>query len=92
MFVMTVLLLRSVQNFRRKRQALRAPGFNLLLHNDINLGQNKHRSRIVAWRHQAITWTDVDLSPMKFNGTHQRIIWQEVLVISSRKMSLKVHL
>ena len=27
-----------------------------------------------AWRHQAITWTNVDLSSVKFNGIHLKAI------------------
>ena len=30
-----------------------------------------------AWRHQAITWTNVDLSSVKTSGIHLRVISQE---------------
>ena len=33
-----------------------------------------------GWRHQAITWTNVDLSSKVFCGIHLRSISQEVLM------------
>ena len=33
---------------------------------DIDLGQNWFRQWIVAWRHQTITWTNVDLGSVAF--------------------------
>ena len=44
---------------------------------------------VVAWWHQAITWPDVDLAVVRFCGTQQRPISQEVLEISICEMSLK---
>ena len=39
---------------------------------DIDLGQLWLRWCLTAWRHQAITWTNVGLSPMWFCGIQQR--------------------
>ena len=33
---------------------------------DINLGRHWYRWWLVAWWHQAITWSNVDLSPVRF--------------------------
>ena len=45
---------------------------------DINLGQHWLRQWLVAWRHQAITWTSVDLSSVRSSGIHLRAILQEI--------------
>ena len=37
---------------------------------DLDLGQRWLRYWLVAWRHQAITWTNVDLSSVKSSGIH----------------------
>ena len=42
-----------------------------------------------AWRHQAITWTNVDLSSEGFCGILLKTISQELLKISIQGMSLK---
>ena len=41
---------------------------------DNDLGQHRLRLRLVAWRHQAITQTNVDLSSRVFYGVHTRAI------------------
>ena len=46
---------------------------------DIALGQHWLRIWLVAWRHQAITRTNIDLSSTDFCGMHLRAISQEVL-------------
>ena len=39
----------------------------------------RHRSgSTLAWRHQAITWTDVDLSSVRASGIHLRAISWEI--------------
>ena len=55
---------------------------------NIDLSQQSLRSWLVTWRHQAITWTNVDLSTW-FWGTYPRSFYQEVLKISIRRMSSK---
>ena len=45
---------------------------------DIDLDQQCFRLWIVAWRHQPITWTNVDLSPVRSGGIHLRAILQEI--------------
>ena len=41
------------------------------LYGDTDLAQNWLRQWLVAWRHQAITWTNVDLSWVRSRGRHQ---------------------
>ena len=43
-----------------------------LTHGNIDLSQHQLRQWLVASRHQAITWTNVDVSLLKFYGIHQR--------------------
>ena len=40
------------------------------------------RQWLVAWRHQAITWNNVDISSVRSNGIHLRTISQEMLELS----------
>ena len=44
---------------------------------DMNLGQHWSRYWLAAWRHQVITWTNVDI-PLRFSGVH--IIISHVLI------------
>ena len=44
---------------------------------------------LVAWRHQAITWTNVDIS-LRSNGIHLRAILQEIPQPSVTAISLKI--
>ena len=41
---------------------------------DIGLGEHWLRWWLAAWRHQAITWTNVDLSSLGICGTQMRFI------------------
>ena len=43
-----------------------------------------------SWRHQAITWTNVDLSPVRSCGSHLRILSYEDLKIPISKARLKI--
>ena len=45
---------------------------------DKNLGQHWLRWWLVAWRHQAVTWTNVDLSPVRSSGIHLIAISQKI--------------
>ena len=45
---------------------------------------------LVAWRHQAITWTNVDLSSFKCWGIHRRALSWEDLKIPISKTRLKI--
>ena len=56
---------------------------------DSDLGKHWLRQWLVAWRHQAITWTHVDLSSEGFCGILQRTVSQELLKVSIQDMSLK---
>ena len=49
---------------------------------DINLGQH--------WRHQAITWTNVDLSSARSSYIHLMAISQEIHQSSVTKLSMKI--
>ena len=54
------------------------------------LGEHWFRWWRVAWRHQAITWTNVHLSSVRSCGIHLRILWLwEDLKIPIRKAILK---
>ena len=57
---------------------------------DIDLGQHWFRQWLVAWRHQAITRTNVDLSSVKSCGIHLRAISHEMLKICTLDVSLKI--
>ena len=57
---------------------------------DRKLGQHWPRYWLVAWRHQAITWTNVDFSSIKSCGVHVRTISQEIPQPSITKISLKI--
>ena len=57
-----------------------------------DLGQHWIGWWLVPWRHQVITWTNVDLLSMGICDTRLRLISHDVLKISIRNMSLKIHL
>ena len=57
---------------------------------DRDLGQLWPRYWLVAWRHQAITWTNVDSSTLKsYNGIHPRALSWEDLKINTNKGRMK---
>ena len=43
-----------------------------------------------AWRHQAITWTNVDLSSVRSSSIHLRAILQEIPQLPVTEISLKI--
>ena len=55
-----------------------------------DLGQHWFRQWLVAWRHQAITWTNVDLTSLMSSDVHLRAISLEISQPSVTKISLKV--
>ena len=55
-----------------------------------DLGQHLFREWLVAWRHQAITWTNVDLSSLRPSDVHLRAISLEILQPSVTKISFKI--
>ena len=57
---------------------------------DRDLGQHWLRRWLVAWRHQAITWTNVDLSSVRSCGHHVRAISLEMPQSSVTKIYLKI--
>ena len=56
---------------------------------DIDLGQHWFRQWLVAWWHQAITWTNVDLSSARSSGIHLRTISWDIRQPPFTKVSLK---
>ena len=65
------------------------------LDGDIGLGQHWPRYWLVARQHQAINWTNVDLSPVMYYGIHLRTISQHytdviMTTIASQITSLTV--
>ena len=57
---------------------------------DTNPGQHWLRKWLVAWRHQAITWTNVDLSSVRSSGIHLSAILHEMPQPSVTEISLKI--
>ena len=57
---------------------------------DINLGQHWLRQWLVAWWHQAITWTNIDLSSVRSSGIHLRANLEEIPQPSVTEISLKI--
>ena len=57
---------------------------------DRDLGQHWLRCWLVAWWHQAITWTTVDWSSVKSSDIHIRAISQEMPQPSVTKICLKI--
>ena len=55
-----------------------------------DLGQHWIRQWLVAWRHQVITWTNVDWSSVKSSDIHIRVISQEMPQPSITKIHLKI--
>ena len=63
----------------------------MMPYGDRDLGQHWLRQWLVAWRHQAITWTNVDLSSVRFSySNHQRVIPQGKTWSSITEISLKI--
>ena len=59
---------------------------------DRDLGQHWLRQWLVTWRHQAIIWTNVHFSLVRFCVTDLRAILQEVLINLILNMCLKITL
>ena len=57
---------------------------------DIDLGQHWLRQWLVAWRHQVITWTNVDLSSVRSSCIHLMAISQEIHQSSMNKINMKI--
>ena len=55
-----------------------------------DLGQHWSRLWLVAWRHQAIIWTNVDLWSLRSSDVHLRAISLEISQPSVTKISLKI--
>ena len=56
-----------------------------------DLGQHWLRQWLVAWWHQVITWTNVDLSSVEFCGIHLTTILLVALInVSNHEMSSKI--
>ena len=59
---------------------------------DRDLGQHWLRQWPVAWRHHAITWTNVDLSSIRSIGIHSSTILQQILQPPITTISWKITL
>ena len=55
-----------------------------------DLGQHWRRYWLVAWQHQAITWTNVDLSLIRSSDNHQKVISQKIPQPSIIKISWRI--
>ena len=60
------------------------------LYSDIYLGQHWLRQWLAAWRHQAITWTNVDFPSLKYTDNQMRAILQEIPQPLIPKFILKI--
>ena len=59
---------------------------------DRDQDQNLLMQRLVAWRHQTITWISVDSSTIRSRDIHLKIISQEILQPPTTKiMHLTLH-
>ena len=56
----------------------------------MDLGQHWLRKWLLAWRHQAVTWMDVDLSSVRSHGVHLRVLSYEDLKILISKTKLNM--
>ena len=56
----------------------------------IDLGQHWPMWWLGAWRHQAITWTNVDLSLVRSSDKHMRAISQDILQPWITKITTKI--
>ena len=54
-----------------------------VIYSDIELGQHWFRWWHVAWRHQAITWTNADLSSLRSSDIHLMEVSRDAPTISS---------
>ena len=57
---------------------------------DIDLGQLWRRWWLVAWRHQGITWTNVDFSVVRSSGNQLRAFSRKILLLSMAEFRLKI--
>ena len=71
---------------------------NMITHNglvmpygDLELDQHWLRYGLVAWQHQAITWTTVDLSSLRFGYIHLRAILCEISQPSITKITFEIN-
>ena len=55
------------------------------------LGQHWSRWWLVAWRHQVITWTNVDLSSARSLGIHLRALSEEIVKIPISKTTPNIN-
>ena len=55
---------------------------------NMDLGHHWLRKWLVAWQHQAITWTKIDLSSVKPRDIHLMAIWKQIPVLWITKISL----
>ena len=83
-------LLKKWTSSRSQNITTKAPLLNSLGPSDVgDLGQHWIRWWLVAWRHQAITWTNVDLLSGRSCGIHLTTLSQEDFKIPISKARLK---
>ena len=63
----------------------------MTLYVDIDMGQNRLRRWLVAWQHEIITWTNIDLSWIRSSEVYLRSISQEIPQLPNIKFSLKMN-
>ena len=62
--------------------SLNSEGLQLIVaYRTVNLSQHRLRQWLVAWGHQAITWTNIDSLSMEFCGAHLITILPKALKI-----------
>ena len=59
-------------------------------YDNIDLDQHWFREWLVAWQHQAITWTSVDLSSVRSSDNHTRAVSEEIPQPSISKIIMKI--
>ena len=62
----------------------------VMSYGDRDLGQHWFRKWLVAWRHQAITWTNIDVTSERSSDIHLRTISQVISLPSITEISLKI--
>ena len=54
-------------------------------------GQHWLRLWLSAWRHKTITWTNVDLSSVRFSGIHLRVVSYAMPQASTTKVAFQIN-
>ena len=76
------------QDCRARRESLTHCGL-VAPHDDMDLSQHWLRQWLAAWLHQAITWTNIDFSPLGSNNIHLWTISPEIPQPTLTKITFK---